>query len=134
MIICQVPRHKFSGEKLHAKVSSQNPLAYPINNSDTEDGIHYSHRRANLRSFTLYIITKVQNGPRSILTNELLQVGYSVGRCGADGSTCVLVFVGACPTGLTPNMAFKHPCTAHAFFPKHLSAYRQGIRRIFFEI
>jgi hypothetical protein len=32
------------------------------------------------------------------------------------------------------NMPFKHPCTAHAFFPESLSHHCQGLRLTFSEI
>jgi hypothetical protein len=75
---CQNPGHKFSGNTMHHQFS--NLLACRITNSD--------------------LISKVSNGSTSILTNELLKYGYSVGCCGADKPTCVLVILNECPTGL----------------------------------
>jgi hypothetical protein len=111
---CQNSGHKFGADTLHAQFSSQNPLAYPITNSD--------------------LISKVLNGSTSILTNELLKLGNSVGRCAADGPICVLVVLNGCPTGPKPSMPFKRPCTAHAFCPECLSNYCQGLHRTFSEI
>jgi hypothetical protein len=72
---------------------SQNPLACPITNFN--------------------VIGKVLNGSISILTNELLKLGYCVGHCGADRPVC---WSSGCPTGPEPSMPSKHPCTTHAFF------------------
>jgi hypothetical protein len=89
--------------------SESNPLACPIISSD--------------------IISKVYNGSASI-TNELLKFGYSVGRYGADGRTCVLVVIG-CPTGPEPSMPLKHLCRAHDFFLEHLSNHCQSLHCTF---
>jgi hypothetical protein len=67
------PGHKFGGDAMYAQLSCQNPLTCPITNSD--------------------LIRKDLNGSTSILTSELLKDGYIVGRCGADGPTCLLVFL-----------------------------------------
>lgn len=42
-----------------------------------------------------------------------VEVGYSVGRCGADRFTCLLVFLSGSPTSLGPSMPFKYPCMVH---------------------
>jgi hypothetical protein len=78
-ISCQTPGHKFGGDRMHAQLSSQNPLACPITNYD--------------------FISKVLNGLMSVLTNKLLKYGNSVERCTADGPTCMLVVLNGCPTG-----------------------------------
>jgi hypothetical protein len=96
---------------MHAHFSSQTLLVCPITNSN--------------------LISKVLNGLMSILTNELLKYGNSVGCCAADGPTCVLDVLIGCPTGPEPSMPFKHPCTAHAFFPERLSNHCQGLRHTF---
>jgi hypothetical protein len=59
LIGCQNPGQKFGGDIMHPQFSSQNPLACPITNSD--------------------LISKVLNGSMSILMNELLKFGNSVG-------------------------------------------------------
>jgi hypothetical protein len=96
---------------MHAQFSSQNPLACPITNSD--------------------LISKVLNGSMSILMNELLKFGDSVGHCATDGPACVLVVLSGCPTGPELIMPFKHLCTAPAFFPECLSNHCQGLRTFF---
>jgi hypothetical protein len=40
----------------------------------------------------------VLNASMSILMNKLLMCRYSIGHCGADGPTYVLVFLNGCPT------------------------------------
>jgi hypothetical protein len=80
---CRNPGHKFGGDIMNSQFSSQNQLACPITNSD--------------------LISNVFNGSTSILTNELLTFGYSVGRCGADGLPCVLIILNACSTGNEPR-------------------------------
>jgi hypothetical protein len=67
-------------------------------------------------------------------SNKLLKSGYSSRCCGADGHTCVLVVFSVCLTGSEPSMPFKHPCTAHAFFLKHLSNHFRGLCGTFPEI
>jgi hypothetical protein len=101
LISCQNPAHKFGSYKMHAQFKSQNLLACPITNS--------------------HLISKVFNGSASILMNELLKFGHRVVHCAVDGPTSVLIILNGCLTGPEPSMPFKHPCTAHAFFPEHLS-------------
>jgi hypothetical protein len=96
---------------MHAKFSCLNPLTYPTTNSN--------------------VISKILTGSTSILINELLKFGYSVGHCGADGSTCVSIILNGCPTGPEPSMPFKHPCMDHAFFPEHISNHSQGLHCTF---
>jgi hypothetical protein len=99
---------------MHAQFSSQNPLACTITDSD--------------------LTSKALNGSMSILTNELLKIGNSVGRCAAEGHTCVLGVLKGCPTGPEPSMSFKHPYTAHAFFTEWLSNHCKGLRPTVSEI
>jgi hypothetical protein len=99
LISCQNPGHKFGSNTMHSQFSCKDVLACPITNSD--------------------LINKVLNGLTSILMNELLKYGYSVGRCGADGPTCMLVIFNGCPT--SPEPTHVQTCTAHAFFPECLS-------------
>jgi hypothetical protein len=112
LISCQNPGHTFGGNNMmHAQFSSQNPLACSITNT--------------------YFISTVLNGLTLILTNELLKFGNNVAHCTADGPTNVFVVLNGCLTGPEPSMPFKHPRTAHAFFPKHLSNHCQGLRYTF---
>jgi hypothetical protein len=66
--------------------------------------------------------------------NELLKFGYTVRRCGADGSTLVLIVLSGCLTCPELTMPFKHLCTAHAFFLKRLHNHCQFFCRTFSEI
>jgi hypothetical protein len=34
LVSCQNPGHKFGGDMMHAQFSNQNPLAFPMTNSD----------------------------------------------------------------------------------------------------
>jgi hypothetical protein len=99
---------------MHAQFSSQNPLLCPITNSN--------------------LISNVSNGSMSIFTNELLMSGYSGGHNEANGTTCVFGVLNGCPTRPEPSMLFKHLCTAHAFFPEHLSNHCQCLCCTIFEI
>jgi hypothetical protein len=42
-----------------------------------------------------------------------------------------LVVLNGCPASPELSMPFKHWCTAHAFFPEHLSNHCQGFRHTF---
>jgi hypothetical protein len=114
LISCENHGHKFDGNMMHAQFSSQKSLACPITN--------------------FHLINKVFNGSTMILTNELLKFSNSVTRCAPDGPTSVLVVLNGCTTGPEPSMPFKHPCTAHAFFPKCLAYHCQGLRHTFSNI
>jgi hypothetical protein len=69
LISCPNPGHKFSGNTLYAQFSSQNLITCPITNSD--------------------LTSMILNSSTSMLMNELLKSGYSVGRCGTERLTCV---------------------------------------------
>nr|CAD7267104.1 unnamed protein product [Timema shepardi] len=93
----QDPGRNFGGKTVHTQIRSQNLLACSKTNS--------------------HLLSKVLNGPSSILTNDLLKFVISHdGCCAAAGPPCVFVVLNRCPTCLEPGMPLKHWCTAHAFF------------------
>jgi hypothetical protein len=77
LISCQNPGHKFGSDTMHAQFSSRDLLACPVTNSD--------------------LISKVLNGLTSVVTNELLKFGCSVGHCGVDGPTSMLLIFNGYP-------------------------------------
>ena len=92
---------------VHSQFFRQNPLACPITNS--------------------HFLGNVVNGPKSILTEELLNSCNSFRSCAASASPCVFV-INLCATGREPGMPLKHMCTTQALVPKGLLNHCESIR------